>query len=130
MKGEQVFFKVKTSIDEPKRITDATILGSGFVSICEKPMNTFRIHYNFIREHSSIKKTPAEVAGLDLELGNNKLHNLIKQSGKKFNEDHKFKLNLGKRLYHVEIIDEENSIKVKTKRWLDKQIWHEINDIL
>ena len=67
---------------------------------------------------------------MDLELGNIKLHNLIKQIGKKFNDDHKFKLSLGKRLYHVEIIDEENSIKVKTKRWLDKQIWREINDIL
>lgn len=76
-----------------------------------------RIYHNFVRPHSSLEnKTPAEVAGLDLELGNNKLHNLIKQSGKKFNEEHKFKLNLEKRLNHVEIIDEENSIKVKTKR--------------
>ena len=108
-----------------------TMRGLGNENSAQVFSDASRIYHNFVRPHSSLEnKTPAEVAGLDLELGNNKLHNLIKQSGKKFNEEHKFKLNLGKRLYHVDIIDEENSIKVKTKRWLDKQIWREINDIL
>lgn len=39
---------------------------------------SYRIHYNFIREHGSIKKTPAEQAGLKLDLGNNKIESLIK----------------------------------------------------
>jgi hypothetical protein len=38
----------------------------------------YRIHYNFIRDHSSIKKTPAEQAGIKLDLGSNKIEKLIK----------------------------------------------------
>ena len=45
-------------------------------------IDVYRIHYNFIREHSSIKKTPAEKAGIKLELGQNKIENLIKLASK------------------------------------------------
>jgi len=45
--------------------------------------NEFRIHYNFVREHGSIKQTPAEKAGIKLELGQNKIENLIKMASKK-----------------------------------------------
>ena len=41
-----------------------------------------RIHYNFIREHGSIKKTPAEQAGIKLPLGQNKIESLIKLASK------------------------------------------------
>ena len=44
----------------------------------QKTIDAFRIHYNFIREHGSIKKTPAEQAGIKLDLGQNKIENLIK----------------------------------------------------
>ncbi len=44
----------------------------------QKTIDAFRIHYNFIREHSSIKKTPAEQAGIKLDLGQNKIKNLIR----------------------------------------------------
>jgi hypothetical protein len=37
-----------------------------------------RIHYNFCREHSKLGKTPAEQAGIKLELGKNKIESLIK----------------------------------------------------
>jgi len=40
-------------------------------------MDAYRIHYNFVREHS-IKKTPMEQAGIKLELGQNKIETLIK----------------------------------------------------
>jgi len=33
---------------------------------------------HFAREHGSIKKTPAEQAGIRLELGQNKIEDLIK----------------------------------------------------
>jgi hypothetical protein len=36
------------------------------------------IHYNFIRNHGSTGKTPAEQAGIKLKLGQNKIENLIK----------------------------------------------------
>lgn len=36
-------------------------------------IDAYRIHYNFIREHGSIKKTPAEQARIKLDLGQNKI---------------------------------------------------------
>jgi transposase-like protein len=48
----------------------------------QKTIDAYRIHYNFIREHSSIKKTPAEQAGVKLDLGQNKIENLIKLASK------------------------------------------------
>lgn len=37
---------------------------------------------HFIREHGSIKKTPTEKAGIKLDLGENKIENLIKLATK------------------------------------------------
>ena len=48
----------------------------------KKQQNVFRIHYNFIRDHSSIGKTPAEQAGIKLDLGENKIESLIKLASK------------------------------------------------
>src|SRR5438093_3417877 len=48
----------------------------------QKTIDAFRIHYNFIREHGSIKKTPAEQAGIKIALGQNKIENLIKLASK------------------------------------------------
>ena len=48
----------------------------------QKTIDAFRIHYNFIREHGSIKKTPAEQAGIKLPLGQNKIGDLIKLASK------------------------------------------------
>jgi transposase-like protein len=53
----------------------------------QKLIDAYRIHYNFIREHGSLRKTPAEEAGIKLELGQNKIENLIKMSAlKRMNE--------------------------------------------
>jgi len=49
----------------------------------KKTIDAFRIHYNFIREHGSIKKTPAEQAGMKLKLGQNKIESLIKLASKR-----------------------------------------------
>jgi len=46
----------------------------------QKTIDAFRIHYNFVREHSAIGKTPAEQAGIKLDLGNNKIESLIKMA--------------------------------------------------
>ena len=48
----------------------------------QKLIDAYRIHYNFIREHGSIKKTPAEQAGIKLDLGDNKLESLTKLASK------------------------------------------------
>jgi hypothetical protein len=52
--------------------------GMDHAESAQKTIDAFRIHYNFIREPSSIKKTPAEEAGINLGLGNNKIESLIK----------------------------------------------------
>ena len=46
----------------------------------ELMLNLFIIYYNFIRDHQGIKMTPAEKAGIDLELKKNKWLDLIKRS--------------------------------------------------
>ena len=48
----------------------------------QKLIDAYRIHYNFIRGHSGIGKTPAEQAGIKLDLGQNKIENLIKLASK------------------------------------------------
>jgi len=43
----------------------------------------FRIYYNFIRPHMGLEgKTPAEVAGIKLKLGENKWKSLIERSSR------------------------------------------------
>jgi len=48
----------------------------------QKLIDAYRIHYNFVRNHGSIGKTPAEQAGIKLDLGENKIENLIKLASK------------------------------------------------
>ena len=48
----------------------------------QRTIDAFRIHYNFIRGHSAIGKTPAEQAGIKQDLGHNKIENLIKLASK------------------------------------------------
>ncbi|MEX2193253.1 MAG: DDE-type integrase/transposase/recombinase [Nitrosarchaeum sp.] len=48
----------------------------------QKLIEAMRVHYNFVREHSSLKKTPAEQAGIKLELGQNKIEELIRLASK------------------------------------------------
>ncbi len=92
-----------------------------------------RINYNINRAHMGLDgKTPAEAAGINLGLGKNKLRDLVNQSAvaSKLKPEEKFKAALGKRLEKVEVIDENDCIKVKPRAWLGKERWKEINDIL
>lgn len=45
----------------------------------QKIIEAMRIHYNFIREHSRLGKTPAETCGIKIE-GENKLLTIIQNS--------------------------------------------------
>ena len=86
-----------------------------------------KINHNFVRPHQGLDgKTPAQAANIDLNLGNDKYLDLIKQASKKPN----FVNNLGKRIKKVIIVNEGDSIKITPRGWIDKQIWREINDIL
>ena len=86
-----------------------------------------RIHHNFVKPHQGLDgKTPAQAANIDLNLGNDKYLDLIKQAASKPN----FVNSLGKRIKKLTIVNEKDSIKITTKEWIDKRIWREINDIL
>lgn len=54
----------------------------GFKSIegANAIMNGFIIYYNFVRNHMTYNRTPAEVAGINLKLGRNKWEGLIGRS--------------------------------------------------
>jgi len=43
----------------------------------QKIIESMRVHYNYIRVHSSTGNTPAQLAGIDLDLGENKIKGLI-----------------------------------------------------
>ena len=49
----------------------------------QKIIEAMRIHYNFVREHSSLGKTPAEQAGIKMDLGENKIKGLIELASSK-----------------------------------------------
>ena len=48
----------------------------------QKIIDAMRIHYNFVREHSSLKRTPAEQAGIRIEPGINRIEGLMKMASK------------------------------------------------
>ena len=52
--------------------------GEWIMESTQKLIDAYRIHYNFIRNHGSIGQTPAEQAGIKLDLGQNKIETLIK----------------------------------------------------
>lgn len=93
-----------------------------------------RIHYNFVRPNMAIRGlTPAEVAGINLNLGNNKVENLIRQAAirqKELQKEPSVVKGLGIRINHVQIQVEKDYIEIKPRGWLDKKTWVEINDIL
>ena len=65
------------------RDREKVMRGMDHAESAQKLVDAMRIHYNFIREHSSIKKTPAEQAGIKLDLGQNKIESLIKLASHK-----------------------------------------------
>ena len=96
-------------------------------------VDAMRIHYNFIRPHQTIGgQTPAQAAGFNLNLEENKVENLMRQAAIHQKEEQTEPLvkGLGIRANKVQILNEKDSIKIKPKTWLDKKEWREINDIV
>jgi hypothetical protein len=96
-------------------------------------VDAIRIHYNFIRPHQAIgNQTPAEAAGINLQLGENKVENLMRQAAirQKENNTQKFMTELGIRVNKLQILRKDDCIEIKPKDWLDKKNWREINEIL
>jgi putative transposase len=96
-------------------------------------LDAMRIHYNFIRPHQALgEQTPAEIAGINLNLGENKVENLMRQAAINVKEDNRemFVRALGIRANKVEVIHDNESIKIRPRQWMDKKNWREIHDIL
>lgn len=96
-------------------------------------VDAMRIHYNFIRPHQAIGgQTPAEAAGINLNLGENKVESLMRQAAihAKQSEPAPILKGLGIRANKVQVLYEEDCIKVKPNTWLDRKDWREIHDIL
>jgi len=96
----------------------------------EELLYVMRIHYNFIRPHQALKgQSPAEVAGINLNLGENRVEDLMRQAAMKKKPEMYVKA-LGIRANKIDVIHENGSVKIKPKAWLDKKNWREINYIL
>lgn len=54
------------------------MLGMQTKATAQKIIEAMRIHYNYCREHSKFKKTPAQKAGIQLDLEGNKIESLIR----------------------------------------------------
>lgn len=84
-------------------------------------MDAMRIHCNFIRPNQAIGgQTPAEAAGINLNLGENKVESLMRQAavyGKAVQQEPIVK-GLGIRANKVQILNESDCIKVKPKGWI------------
>ncbi len=96
-------------------------------------VNAMRIHYNFIRPNQAIGgQTPAEAAGINLNLAEKKTENLMRQAAihAKQSEIEPFVKGLGIRANKVQIVNEKDCTKVRPNVWLDLKSWREINDIL
>jgi transposase-like protein len=88
-----------------------------------------KINHNFVKPHMGLDGlTPAQAAGIELNLGDDKYLDLIKQATKK--KEYDLIPQLGKRANLVQIIDENDSIRIIQKQWIEKKTWREINDIL
>ncbi len=94
-----------------------------------------RIHHNYCRPHSGLANdiTPAQAAGIELNLEENKLKSLIAKSAEakeQIKKEYNIESQLGKRMDYVTISREKDCTSVRTKGWIPKPVWREVNDVL
>ncbi|MGA9170115.1 MAG: integrase core domain-containing protein, partial [Nitrososphaeraceae archaeon] len=114
------------------RDRESVMRGLDTAESAQELVDAMRIHYNFIRPNQAIGgQTPAEAAGIDLNLGDNKVENLMRQASiSQKNKVEAFEFELGVRVNKLQILWKDDSIEVKPRVWLDKKHWTEINIIL
>lgn len=92
-------------------------------------VDAMRIHYNFIRPHMALKnKTPAEKAGINLQLGENKVESSLMRLAAMNKNDITQLLEF--RINKVKVTKYDDYVEIKPNGWLDKKEWREINEIL
>jgi hypothetical protein len=88
--------------------------------------------FNIRSNQATGSQTPAEAAGINLNLKENKTEPLMRQAAIHAKNELVSPVvkGLAVRIHKVVILNEKNCIKVKQKGWLDKKDWVEIHDIL
>lgn len=111
--------------------------GLGNDESAQKFVDAYRHYHNFVRPHTGLpdNQTPAEAAGLDLKLDKGQpIKDLIVKAATASQKDTRpemFVINqLGKRYQNLDVVNEKDCIKFKQKRWMEKQEWREVNDLL
>ena len=115
------------------RDRETVMRGMDNAESAQELMDAMRNHYNFIRSNQAIGgQTPAEAAGINLNLGENKVESLMRQAAIHAKEAPKEPIvnGLGIRANKIVILNEKDCIKIKARTWLDRKDWREINDIL
>jgi putative transposase len=115
------------------RDRETVMRGMDNAESAQELVDAMRIHYNFIRPNQAIGgQTPAEAAGINLNLGANKTESLMRQAAihAKDAQSEPLVKGLGLRINKVQISNEKDCIKIKARTWLDRRDWREINDIL
>lgn len=69
------------------------------------------------------------MAGINLNLGENRVEDLMRQAAMK-KKPEMYVTALGIRANKIDVIHDNGSVKIKSKEWIDKKTWREINDIL
>ncbi|MGA9152257.1 MAG: transposase [Candidatus Nitrosopolaris sp.] len=112
------------------RDREVVMRGLDNTDAAQELLDAMRIHYNFIRPHQAIGgQTPAEVAGINLNLGENKVEDLMRQAVTT-KKPEMYVRALGIRANKIEVIHDNGSVKIKPREWLDKKTSREINEIL
>ncbi|MEP0824344.1 MAG: transposase, partial [Nitrososphaera sp.] len=114
------------------RDRETVMRGLDNAEAAQELIDAMRIHYNFIRVNQAIGQTPAQAAGITLNLGENKVESLMRQAAvyaKDVQQEPVVK-GLGIRINKVQIVNESDCIKVKPITWMEKKEWREIHDIL
>jgi len=98
--------------------------GLGNDESTQKFADAYRIYHNFVRPHTGLPDdiTPAEASGIDLNLGNDKIKDLVTKS---IESKGNFAVQLGKRIEKVNVVNEKDCIKVIPKGWMEKPTWKE-----
>lgn len=115
------------------RDRETVMRGMDNAEAAQELMDAMRNHYNFIRPNQAIGgQTPAEAAGINLNLGDNKVESLMRQAAIHARDAPKEPIvkGLGIRANKIVILNEKDCIKIKARTWLDKKDWREIHDIL
>jgi len=104
---------------------ETVLRGLDTAESAQELLDAMRNHYNFIRQNQALGgQTPAEAAGIDLNLGENKTESLMRQAAIHAKEAKAEPLvkRLGIRLNKVSILNETDCIKVKPKGGLTSRI--------